>query len=106
MPGKTVTIKVFRFDPSVDKEPYFRDYEVPLSAGMSALDTLDYIYENLDGTLAYYDHAGCTLGICTRCNGRINGKTGLFCRTVVNGSVTLEPALKRKVIKDLVYKRG
>ena len=55
------------------------------------MDVLDYIYQNLDSTLAYYDHAGCALGICARCTGRINGKAGLFCQVPVSGDVTLEP---------------
>ncbi len=55
------------------------------------MDVLDYIYQNLDSTLAYYDHAGCALGICARCTGRVNGKAGLFCQVPVSGDVTLEP---------------
>jgi succinate dehydrogenase/fumarate reductase-like Fe-S protein len=69
---------------------------------MSAMTALDYIYQNLDGTLAYYDHAGCDLGICARCRGIINGKPGLFCQTVLEGDVTLEPVSISKVLKDLV----
>jgi len=106
MPEKMITVKMFRFNPDVDQEPYYKDYRVPLEPGMSVMDALDYIYRNLDGTIAYYDHAGCTLGICYRCNGKINGKTGLFCQTTLTGDITLEPAVKAKVVRDLVYKRG
>ena len=106
MSKKTITAKVFRFDPSVDKKPYYRSYDVPLKAGSSAMDVLDHIYENLDSTLAYYDHAGCSLGICARCTGKINGKPGLMCQTVVKGDVTLEPVSESKVLRDLVVKRG
>ena len=106
MAEEIIRVKVFRFDPSVDKEPRYQTYPVPLEKGMSAMTALDYIYQNLDGTIAYYDHAACDLGICARCSGIINGKPGLFCQTVLRGDVTLEPALKPKVIKDLVVKRG
>jgi succinate dehydrogenase/fumarate reductase-like Fe-S protein len=102
MTEKLIQTKVFRFDPSVDKEPYFQSYQVPLSQGMSAMDVLDYIYQNLDGSLAYYDHAGCSLGICAKCTGRINGKPGLFCQTMVSGDITLEPASVSRVVRDLV----
>lgn len=105
MLNKTIKVKVFRFDPSTDKEPYYRDYEVPHEKGMSAMGALDYIYHNLDGTLAYYDHAGCDLGICAQCTGKINGKPGLFCQTPVKGDVVLEPLNPSNVIKDLVPKR-
>ena len=69
---------------------------------MSAMDVLDYIYQNLDGTLAYYDHAGCALGICARCTCKINGKAGLTCQVSVSGDVTLDPISPARVQKDLV----
>ena len=106
MPGSTVTIKVFRYDPSVDKEPVFKQYAVPYERGMSALNALDYIYQNLDSTVAYYDHAGCTLGICGRCTGKINGKAGLLCQTAIEGDTVLEPVNASRVIKDLVVARS
>jgi len=105
MPVRTVAVKVFRFDPSVDKEPYYKRYEVPYEKGMSAMSALDYIYLNLDSTLAYYDHAACDLGICGRCTGKINGKVALFCQTVIQEDITLEPLSKSKIIKDLVAQK-
>ncbi len=105
MSQKKVTVKVFRFDSSVDTEPHYQTYEVQLSDGMSAMNVLDYIYQNLDGTLAYYDHAGCSLGICARCTGKINGKPGLFCQTPVKADICLEPLSPSKVTKDLVATR-
>ena len=104
--SKMIQVKVFRFDPSVDSEPRYQTYSVPYEKGMSAMTALDYIYHNLDGTLAYYDHAGCDLGICGKCTGLINGKPGLFCQTVIDGDVTLEPAFRSRVLKDLVVKKG
>jgi len=105
MAEQMISVKVFRFNPSLDKEPYYQTYEVPFEKGMSAMTALDYIYQNLDGTIAYYDHAGCDLGICARCTGMINGKPGLFCQTLLEGNVTLEPVSKSKVLKDLVIKK-
>ena len=102
MPEKKITARVFRLDPSADREPRYQEYKVPFEEGMSAMDVLDYIYQNLDSTLAYYDHAGCALGICARCTGRINGKAGLFCQVPVAGDVTLEPKTPSRVLKDLV----
>ncbi len=100
--NKTINVEVFRFDPSQDREPRFQTYQVPLEDGMSAMDALDYIYQNLDSTLAYYDHAGCALGICGRCTARINGKPGLLCQTPVSDDLKLEPLSRDKVLKDLV----
>ena len=106
MGDKMIQVKVFRFNPSVDKEPRYQTYQVPFEKGMSAMTALDYIYQTLDSTIAYYDHAGCDLGICARCTGIINGKPGLFCQTVLEGDVTLEPVSKSKVLKDLIIKKG
>ncbi|NWF55915.1 MAG: succinate dehydrogenase [Syntrophaceae bacterium] len=105
MVEKRIRVRVFRFNPSADQEPHYQTYQVPLEPGMSAMTALDYIYQNLDGTLAYYDHAACDLGICGRCTGMIDGKPGLFCQTVLQGDVTLEPASKEKVIRDLVVQK-
>lgn len=68
-------------------------------------DVLDYIYQNLDSTLAYYEHAGCALGICAPCTGGINGKVGLFCQVSVAGDVTLELKTPSRVLKDLVCEK-
>jgi len=78
MNRREITATVFRFDPIVDAEPYYKTYRIPLISGFSAMNVLDYIYHNLDETLSYYDHAGCSLGICMHCVGRINGKPRLF----------------------------
>ncbi|MBW2368831.1 MAG: succinate dehydrogenase [Deltaproteobacteria bacterium] len=102
MNEKDITATVFRFDPTVDAEPCYKAYRVPIVSGTSAMNVLDYIYQNLDDTLSYYDHAGCALGICVRCMGRINGRPGLLCQTMIEDDVTLEPLSKDLVVKDLV----
>jgi succinate dehydrogenase/fumarate reductase-like Fe-S protein len=101
-----IRVAVSRFDPSVDEGPYFQTFEVPVVKGMSVLEVLDYIYENLDGSLAYYDHAACQQGICRRCTLSINGKAELMCQSLVEGDLNLEPPAKSTVVRDLVYKRG
>lgn len=105
MSRETITARVMRFDPNQDNEPKFQEYIVPFSPGMSAMDILDYIYHNLDGGLAYYDHAACALGACAKCMGKINGKPGLLCQTVVTGDVVLESFGRGAVVRDLVVDR-
>jgi succinate dehydrogenase/fumarate reductase-like Fe-S protein len=106
MGERMITVKVFRYDPAVDKEPRYQSYAVPYQQGMSAMNALEYIYQNLDGTVAYYDHAGCCLGICGRCTARINGSPRLLCQTLIEEDTTLEPTSPSKVIKDIVSRRG
>jgi len=107
MSEKTIKVNVFRFDPAADSEFRYQLYDVPFEEGLSAMNVLDYIYQNLDSTLAYYDHAGCSLGICGKCTARINGKPGLLCQTPVgDGDLILEPLKKDRVLKDLVVKKA
>lgn len=82
----------------------YEEYDVPVRAGATVMDILDYIYENLDSSLAYYRHSRCNQGICGRCAVKLDGKTVLACTAVVNPaleSVTLSPAGKT-VVRDLV----
>jgi len=97
---KSVRVKVFRFNPKVDKEPRYQMYEVPKESYMSVIDVLDYIYENLDGSLGYY--SCCRRGICGRCTVVINGQAKLSCLTMVEGDITIDPLPRREVIRDLV----
>ncbi len=105
MSRNTIQVTVSRFDPSVDREPYLQTYEVPFVEGMSVLEALDYIYEHLDGSLAYYAHAACRQGICGRCTALINGKPSLLCQTLVEGDLVVEPLANADVVRDLVYQR-
>lgn len=103
MSQKFITVKIHRFDPQNDKAPYFQSYEVPLEIGMGVLDVLNYIYENLDGSLAYFNHASCRQGVCTRCRLKLNEKTVLSCQTEVTGDITITPA-HGEVVRDLVVR--
>jgi len=102
MSDTNMNITVFRFDPAVDEKPYYKTYFVPFAKGLSAMGALDYIYQHLDGTLAYYDHAGCDLGICGRCTGKVNGVPGQLCQIVLSGDATIDPASEKDILKDLV----
>lgn len=105
MGQREITARIYRFDPAAGEGATFQEYRVPWTPGSSAMDILDYIYENLDGTLAYYDHAGCALGICARCTGKVNGRLGLLCQIFVDGDVTIEPMTEQGVTRDLVVVR-
>jgi succinate dehydrogenase/fumarate reductase-like Fe-S protein len=84
-----IKVRVSRFDPSVDKSPHYQTYEVPFEPRMTVMDALDYIYENLDPSLAYHSHTSCHRRVCTRCNVRVNSKAGLSCHTEIAGDVTI-----------------
>jgi len=99
---KTVKVRIARSNPQIDKNAHYQTYEVPWSPRMTVMDVLDYIYENLDSSIAYHGHTSCHRRACTRCNVRINGQAGLMCHTEASGDLTIEPLPRFKVIRDLV----
>lgn len=68
---------------------------------VSVMNVLNYIYQNLDGTLAYFDHAACKQAACGRCGVKVNGKVRLSCKEPAVEQMLLEP-VNDKVIKDLI----
>lgn len=98
--------RIYRYNPTIDKAPYYKSYEVPVTAEdrFTVMDLLVYIADKLDGTLSFFSHSACQHGICGRCGVKCNGKAGLACETLLTGvDVTIEP-LKQPVVKDLVIR--
>jgi len=102
-------VRVFRFDPSVDQEPSYKDYEVPfLFEKMKVLDVLRYIQEKLDYTLSFtWD---CRLWNCGLCGVSVNRRPCSACLTdvksvVFDNRLLIEPLPEYPVIKDLVIDR-
>lgn len=106
MSKEVLKVKIFRFDPSKDKEPRYQTYEVPKpqEGKLLASSVLEYIVQNLDSTVAYY-WPGCLMGFCANCTVMINGKPKLLCRTTVDDEVVFEPLKGYEVIRDLVVSK-
>jgi fumarate reductase iron-sulfur subunit len=95
-----VRAKVFRYNPSVDPEPYYKTYEVPWFEFMSVLELLRYIHDNIEPIS--FDYI-CRMVACGQCAVRVNGTPGLGCITSVpSGDITVEPLNNFRVIKDLI----
>src|SRR3990172_6034349 len=98
-----VKLKVFRYDPQTDKEPYYRQYEVEADPMDRLLDCLNRIRWEQDPTLSL--RMSCGHGICGSDGMRINGICGLPCQKLVKDfkeEVLLEPFPVFRVIKDLI----
>lgn len=95
-----IKLKVFRFDPKVDSRPTFQEYEVEKTEKMSVLSAVQYIYENLDGSLSLSGYF-CYRKLCGLCQMKINGKNRLSCRMRVDDGMIIEPAPGYPLIKDL-----
>ncbi len=95
-----VEFRIKRFDGS---KSYWQSFEVPTKKGMTVLEGLFYIKENLDSSLAF--RVSCRMGICGSCAMKINGKPRLACETQIaamGDTIVVEPLDNFKVIKDLV----
>lgn len=100
MADKTISLKVFRYDPSVDTEPTFKTYEVPWKEYTTALECLHYVNENIEPIA--FDFC-CRSSLCGRCSMMVDGRPFLACTKVLDtGEYTLEPLKGFPVIRDLV----
>lgn len=94
--------KVYRYDPKRDEKPYYIIYEVPMRQGMTVLDGLIYIVEELDPSLSL--RYNCRFKACGSCAVMINSSQRLACETQAESyeSIRVDPLIHFKVIKDLV----
>jgi succinate dehydrogenase/fumarate reductase-like Fe-S protein len=107
--SKRLKVKILRYDPEKDKEAKYQTFEIPTEGTVFVLKALNYIYENIDPTLAYRRHLclgawdSDTANLCRACLMLINGKPRYACSTIVEGDeITLEPLRGYEVIRDLV----
>ena len=99
-----VRLEVIRFDPEVDKDPYLGRYEVPLAGEKTnLLQALDYVYRELDRTLAFRRYA-CGLQSCNSCLMLIDGKSRHACQYILEAGaqILVGPLKKKRVLKDLI----
>jgi len=99
----TVTLRIQRFDPTVDRKPRQVTYVVEAEPTDRVLDLLNRIKWYQDGTLTY--RRSCMQGICGSDAMVINGRNRLACKTLVKDvpqPIVVAPLLGLRVIKDLV----
>jgi succinate dehydrogenase / fumarate reductase iron-sulfur subunit len=107
------TLKVRRFKPEEGEGPYWDTFDVELDPTLSVLDGLLQHKDRTDGSLAV--RCSCRAAICGSCGMKINGQSGLACKTQIgeasefanraNGGgepIVVEPMGNMPVVKDLV----
>jgi fumarate reductase iron-sulfur subunit len=103
-----ITLQVTRYRPEREAEPTVQAYDIPLRQEWTVLDGLNYIKDELDGTLSY--RWSCRMGICGSCGMTVNGDPKLTCGTFLTdhapGPVRVEPLRNFPVIRDLVVELG
>ncbi|MBI2757626.1 MAG: succinate dehydrogenase iron-sulfur subunit [Chloroflexi bacterium] len=98
-----VTLKIFRYNPEVDKKWHYETYAIEAEETDRILDLLEKVKGHVDGTLSF--RRSCAHGVCGSDALRINGRNYLACKTLVRDvghKITVEPLLGLKVIKDLI----
>jgi succinate dehydrogenase / fumarate reductase iron-sulfur subunit len=101
-----LTFTIQRFNPDIDKHPHEEDYRLEVGRGMTVLDGLIRIQNELDGALSF--RYSCRSAICGSCPMTINGHEKLACRTSVrkelerHGRIRIAPLRNLPIIKDLV----
>ena len=98
-----LTLRILRFNPETDEVPYYKEYGVEVEPTDRVLDALNMVKWYQDGAVTY--RRSCAHGICGSDAMRINGVNRLACKVLVRDvgdTVTVEPLMGFRVIKDLV----
>jgi fumarate reductase iron-sulfur subunit len=101
---RTIRIEVLRYRPEQESEPVWQGWDVPFTDDMSVLQGLQYIKDELDGSLSY--RWSCRMAICGSCGMMVDGKPRLACQTFLRdhlpGPVRVEALAHFPIERDLV----
>lgn len=105
VPSFNVTIMVRRYNPEVDAEPKWEDYDLTMFGTDRVLDALHKIKWEHDGSLSF--RRSCAHGVCGSDAMRINGRNRLACKTLLKDldlsqPIYVEPIKGLEVEKDLI----
>ena len=100
----TMTLRVARYRPERRPDPYVDEFDVPYRQDTVVLDALNYIKDEIDGSLTY--RWSCRMGVCGSCGMMVNAVPRLTCSTFLREfhpePVVVEPLESFPVIRDLV----
>jgi succinate dehydrogenase / fumarate reductase iron-sulfur subunit len=116
----TYTLKVRRYQPESGEGAYWEEFKVDLDPSLSVLDGLLQAKDRDDGSLSV--RCSCRAAICGSCGMKINGQSGLGCKTQIGEAqelaekkasvspgadggaptIVVEPMGNMPVIKDLI----
>jgi succinate dehydrogenase / fumarate reductase iron-sulfur subunit len=100
-----IKLKIYRFNPKVDKEPHYDTFAVEANSNDRILDCLNKIRWQQDSSLTY--RLSCAHGICGSDAVSINGIPSLACQKLVKDydntqELLVEPLKFFPIIKDLI----
>ncbi len=97
-----VHLKIQRFNPETDKEPWWSEHDIEAEPTDRVLDALNQVKWFQDGALTY--RRSCAHGICGSDAMRINGRNRLACKVLIKDvgkKITVQPLMGLPIIKDL-----
>lgn len=102
--GKTVTFKIYRYDPENPENPRLDNYEIEAAGVSMVLDGLIKIKNEVDPTLSF--RRSCREGVCGSCAMNINGSNTLACTKGMDecagDEIVVYPLPSQPVIRDLI----
>jgi succinate dehydrogenase / fumarate reductase, iron-sulfur subunit len=110
------TLKVRRYLPESGKGAFWEEFKVDLDPSLSVLDGILQAKDRDDGSLSV--RCSCKAAICGSCGMKINGQSGLGCKTQIgeaqeladkkasvgegDNTIVVEPMGNMPVVKDLI----
>ena len=105
-PGKTVTLRIARINPSQGNEKQFMEFNIPYQKWTTVLEGILEVKKHFDHSVAV--RYSCRQATCGSCGMIINGKPRLACFTKISelesDVVTVEPMNNFPVIRDLAVR--
>ncbi len=102
--AESITMQIQRYRPEEEEEPVWQSFEVPRHDEWMVLDGLNYIKDELDGSLSY--RWACRMGVCGSCGMLVNGEPVLTCATYLSRlgprPVRIEPLNGFPIVRDLI----
>jgi succinate dehydrogenase/fumarate reductase iron-sulfur protein len=98
--NESITIELYRWDPSEGSEARFEQFKVPKVRGMRIMDALEHIYSSQSETFAYRWFCGTKR--CGMCAVSVNGKPRLAFWEPAEARMRIEPLAHFPIVRDLV----
>lgn len=97
-------IKIFKYDPAMDANPYYIEHEVKYRDKMTVLEAIVSFHENSEAV--NFDYS-CHGRMCGRCAVMVDDYPVLACSTpITNDDHTIDPLKGMTVIRDLIVDKS
>ena len=99
------TVKIYRSQPGEEKGE-FQTYQIPYFPGMTLLDGLIWLRENVDPTIAIR-YSCRNANACKTCAVKVNGKNAYTCTVRLGDEpLVVEPSSPKTQLRDIVSTMG